>query len=48
MYSAYDGVHMFQLPAVVNGIDPTQVEIDWSASDPSIVALEPDPTTAAS
>jgi hypothetical protein len=45
MYSAYDGMHMFQLPAVVNGIDPTQVEIDWSASDPSMVALEPDPTT---
>jgi hypothetical protein len=45
MYSAYDGVHMFQLPAVVNGIDPTQVEIDWSASDPSMVDLETDPTT---
>jgi hypothetical protein len=45
MYSAYDGVHMFQLPAVVNGIDPTQVDIEWSASDPSMVALETDPTT---
>jgi hypothetical protein len=45
MYSAYDGVHMFQLPAVVSGLDPTQVQIDWSASDPSMVALEPDPTT---
>ena len=45
MYSAYDGVHMFQLPAVVSGLDPAQVDIEWSASDPSMVALEPDPTT---
>jgi cytochrome c553 len=45
MYSAYDGVHMFQVPAVVNGLDPSQVEIDWSASDPSMVALEPDTAT---
>jgi len=45
MYSAYDGMHMFQLPAVVNGIDPTTVQVAWSASDPSMVALEPDPTT---
>jgi len=45
MYSAYDGVHTFQLPAVVNGLDPTAVQIDWSASDPSMVALEADPTT---
>lgn len=45
MYSAYDGVHMFQLPAVVNGLDPTAVDIEWSASDPSMVNLEPDATT---
>jgi hypothetical protein len=45
MYSAYDGMHTFQLPAVVNDIDPTAVTIEWSASDPSMVALEPDPTT---
>ncbi|HVZ73646.1 MAG TPA: hypothetical protein VHJ20_14805 [Polyangia bacterium] len=45
MYSAYDGVHTFQIPAVVNGLDPTEVEISWSASDPSMVALEPDPST---
>jgi hypothetical protein len=45
MYSAYDGMHMFQLPAVVNGIDPTAVQVAWSASDPSMVALEPDSTT---
>jgi hypothetical protein len=45
MYSAYDGVHTFQIPAVVNGIDPSAVAIDWSASDPSMVDLETDPTT---
>jgi hypothetical protein len=45
MYSAYDGVHTFQIPAVVSGIDPTAITIDWSASDPSMVELEPDPTT---
>jgi hypothetical protein len=45
MYSAYDGVHTFQIPAVVNGIDPSAVTIDWSASDPSMVDLETDPTT---
>jgi hypothetical protein len=45
MYSAYDGTHTFQVPAVVNGLDPTQIMITWSASDPSMVKLESDPTT---
>jgi hypothetical protein len=45
MYSAYDGVHTFQIPAVVNGLDPTEVQIDWSASDPTMVALQLDPST---
>jgi hypothetical protein len=45
MYSAYDGKHTFQIPAVVNGIDPTEIQIDWSASDPSMVNLQLDPTT---
>jgi hypothetical protein len=45
MYSAYDGMHTFQVPAVVNGLDPTQTSITWSASDPSMVKLETDPTT---
>ncbi len=45
MYSAYDGVHTFQLPAVVNGIDPTNVEVSWSAADPSMVQMEQDPVT---
>ena len=39
MYSAFDGVHSFQVPAVVNGIDPAA--ITWSISDPSIAALQP-------
>ncbi|HYQ04354.1 MAG TPA: hypothetical protein VER96_37030 [Polyangiaceae bacterium] len=45
MYSAYDGVHTFQVPAVVNGLDASQIAITWSASDPSMVKLETDPTT---
>lgn len=45
MYSAYDGEHTFQIPAVVSGLDPTQVDITWSASDPEMVKIEPDPTT---
>lgn len=45
MYSAYDGVHTFQIPAVVNGLDPTAVEIAWSASDPTMVSLAVDPLT---
>jgi hypothetical protein len=47
MYSAYipNSVHTFQVPAVVNGIDPTAITINWTASDPTMVDLEPDPTT---
>jgi hypothetical protein len=45
MYSAYDGVHTFQIPAVVNGLDPTEVAITWSTSDPTMVSLELDPDT---
>lgn len=45
MYSAFDGVHTFQLPAIVNGIDTAKVPVTWSASDPSLVAFQPDPTT---
>lgn len=45
MYSAFDGVHTFQIPAVVNGLDASQTSINWSASDPSMVKLETDPTT---
>jgi hypothetical protein len=38
MNSAYDGVHRFQIPAVVNGINPDA--ITWSASDPSMVDMQ--------
>jgi hypothetical protein len=37
MYSAYDGVHPFKIPAVVNSMDAGSVA--WSASDPSMVDL---------
>jgi hypothetical protein len=40
MYSAYDGVHMFKVPAVVDGIDASA--ITWSASDPSLVDMTKD------
>jgi hypothetical protein len=38
MYSAFDGVHRFQVPATVNGIDPAA--ITWSLSDPAIGSLQ--------
>jgi hypothetical protein len=41
MYSAFDGVHRFQVPATVNSIDPSA--ITWSISDPTIAALQANP-----
>jgi hypothetical protein len=38
MYSAFDGVHRFQVPATVDGIDPAA--ITWSLSDPSLGNLQ--------
>jgi cytochrome c len=43
MYSAFDGVHQFQIPAVANVTEPSAVT--WSASDPSMVQLAPDTDT---
>lgn len=37
MYSAYDGVHLFQIPATINNIDPSAIV--WGLSDPSIASL---------
>jgi hypothetical protein len=37
MYSAYDGTHTFQVPVVVNNIDPTAVT--FSADDSSMVDI---------
>jgi hypothetical protein len=43
MYSAYDGVHTFQVPAHV---DMTTVELsDWTAIPASAVTFDPDPET---
>lgn len=39
MYSGYDGVHTYQVPAVVDGVDPASVV--WGASDPSMVQFDP-------
>jgi hypothetical protein len=41
MYSAFDGVHDFKVPAVVDNIDPNAVK--WTASDPSMVDIVSDP-----
>jgi hypothetical protein len=43
MYSAFDGIHTFQVPAIVDGI--SAAAITWSASDPTVVGLQPDATT---
>jgi hypothetical protein len=43
MFSAFDGVHTFQVPAIVDGILPTA--ITWSSSDPTTVDLQPDVAT---
>jgi hypothetical protein len=39
MYSAFDGVHTFQVPAMVNGIDPAKVT--WNISNPALAILQP-------
>ena len=43
MYSAYDGTHKFQVPAVVSGIDGKAVT--WSVSDTAVVDTASDPDT---
>ena len=42
MFSAFDGVHTFQIPAVADGVAANVVA--WSA-DPTMVNLQPDPNT---
>jgi hypothetical protein len=37
MYSAYDGTHMFQIPAVVNA----NSNVNWTASDMTAVGFQP-------
>ena len=38
MYSGYDGQNTYRIPAIVSGV----ANVMWSASDPSMVDLEPD------
>lgn len=40
MYSGYDGVHTYQIPATINN---NGGPVTWSASDKSMVDLTPDP-----
>lgn len=44
MYSAFDGVHSFQVPAVVDGIRTT-ASVTWSLQDPTIADITKDPST---
>lgn len=41
MYSAYDGTHMFQIPAIVTGLSGAT----WSVSDPTAASLAADTET---
>jgi hypothetical protein len=41
MYSAFDGVHTFEVPAIVSGM--TNAGVTWSADPPNLVALEKRP-----
>jgi hypothetical protein len=43
MFTAFDGIHTFQVPAIVTGLAATA--ITWSASDPTMVGMQPDTTT---
>jgi hypothetical protein len=43
MFSSYDGMHTFQVPAIVTGLAGSA--ISWSASDPSFVDMQPDAST---
>jgi hypothetical protein len=38
MYSGFDGQNTYRIPAIVSGVG----NVEWSASDPSMVDLEPD------
>lgn len=39
MYSGFDGVHTYKVPALVEGADPATVT--WGASDPTMVHFDP-------
>jgi hypothetical protein len=43
MFTGWDGVHTFQVPAVVKDVKAT--DVTWSASDTTLVSLAPDPNT---
>jgi hypothetical protein len=39
MYSGFDGVHTYQVPSYVEGVDPASVT--WGSSDPTMVDMQP-------
>jgi hypothetical protein len=40
MFTAFDGAHVFQVPAIVVGLPP--LSITWAASDPTLIAMQVD------
>ncbi|HEX4493803.1 MAG TPA: hypothetical protein VH914_21560 [Acidimicrobiia bacterium] len=42
MFSGFDGVHTYQVPSTIGNADVTGItNVSWSASDPSMVDLQP-------
>jgi hypothetical protein len=39
VYSGYDGVHTYQVPVFVEGVDPSTVT--WGSTDPTMVNIQP-------
>jgi hypothetical protein len=39
MYSGFDGVHTYQVPTFVPGVDPSM--LTWGSTDPSMVDIQP-------
>jgi hypothetical protein len=39
MYSGFDGIHSYQVPSFVQGVDPASVT--WGSSDPTMVDMQP-------
>jgi hypothetical protein len=39
MYSGFDGVHTYQVPTFVEGMDPSK--LTWGSTDPSMVDIQP-------
>jgi hypothetical protein len=45
MYTYWDGMHTFQIPAVAQGQGFQPTDVNWNVSDPNKVSIAPDPMT---